>query len=113
MSKPWTTREQKDCAAAYSTEGMEAALSITGRTKTAVYRMMGKLGIRSSYDYSAANKKERKWFREDVALMFELLAAGLSSSLIAEHFNTSAASIRNVISLAKSQGFDAYPPRNK
>jgi hypothetical protein len=114
MKKPWTTREQKDCASAYSTQGLGAAIAVTGRTREAIYRMMGKMGVRSAHIRSSnIKKKDRQWYAEDAAMMMELSYSGITSNLIAEYFNTSASAIRNVMSLAKAEGFDAYPLRNK
>jgi hypothetical protein len=114
MSKPWTTREQKDCAQVYSTQGPDAAVALTGRTKPAVYLMMQDMGISAPYNRSKnIIKKERRWFREDIALMLELLNSGLTSNLIAEYFDTSAGAIRGAVSLAKSKGYEVFPERNK
>jgi hypothetical protein len=111
MSKAWTTREQKDCAAAYSTEGIDAAIAITGRTKASIYRMMGIVGVKSAYNRHD-NLVKQSWFAEEIAFIFELVCSGISNKIISEYYNTSREHIDLVIRTAKARGFDAYPLRN-
>lgn len=114
MAKPWTVKEQKICSIAYSTEGVEAAMKATGRSKQSVYWRMQKLGVASlRRPEDSLNKNERKWFRDDIAKAFEMSVSGLSAGIIAEYFDSTAGAIRGAISLAKNKGFDAYPLRNK
>jgi hypothetical protein len=114
MRKPWTTREEKKCAVAYSTLGLDAAVRITKRSKLSVYRKMCESKVRSAH-YRGNNfkKEQRRWFREDIGFIFELMASGLNSEVIAEYYDTTSSSIRGAVALAKQGGFDAYPLRNK
>ena len=110
MSKPWTTREQKDCAAAYSTQGLDVAIAITGRGKCSIISKMSTLGCKSPINLG---QKERQYYAEDIALIFEMTSCGLKQSLIAEYYSTTRGAIKFLIFRASKYGFDAYPLRNK
>lgn len=114
MAKAWTVKEERECSTIYALEGAEVAAYKLGRSKASIYRRMQKLGVKSGYD-RADNllATTRVWFAEELAQMFEFMQSGLTSFLIAEFFDTTAASIRSAISLAKRNGLDAYPMRNK
>jgi len=55
--------------------------------------------------------RNRKFYAEDVALLFELSSEGLKSTEIALATKHSPADIRRIMIEAKEHGFDAYPPR--
>jgi hypothetical protein len=110
MRKQWTTREQKDCAFAYSTQGLDAAIAATGRNKFSIITKMSRLNCRSP---SNSGRKIQKYFAEDVAFIFEMISCGLTQSLIAEYYNTTRSAIKALVFRANKHGFDAYPLRNK
>lgn len=114
MATQWTTKEEQECSRIYALEGAEIAASKLGRSKASIYRKMQKLGVRSGHDRTSnLTTNIRVWFAEELAQIFEFLQSGLTSFLIAEYFNTTAAAIRSAISLAKSNGFDSYPMRGE
>ena len=114
MAKAWTVKEELECSRIYALEGADIASVNLGRSKPSIYRRMQKLGVKSAHDRSDnLIARTRIWFADQIVEMFEMLESGLSSFLIAEYFNTTAAAIRSAISLAKNNGFDAYPLRNK
>jgi hypothetical protein len=110
MSKQWTTREQKDCAAAYSTQGLDAAISITGRGSASIINKMYTLGCKSPKNRPPDT---RKHYAENIAEMMEMESSGLKHSIIGEYFNLKRKRVGVILSEARQQGFDAYPLRNK
>jgi urease alpha subunit len=110
MRKPWTTREQKNCAAVYSTHGIEAAMTTTGRSRAAVSSKMIELKCNCPVN---KGHRTRQYYAEDIALIFEMISCGLTQSVIAEYYNTTRAAIKSLVFSAKQSGFDAYPMRNK
>jgi Zn ribbon nucleic-acid-binding protein len=110
MRKPWTTREQKDCAAVYSTHGIEAAMTTTGRSRSSIISKMSTLGCNCPIN---KGHRTRQYYAEDIASIFEMISCGLTQALIAEYYNTTRAAIKSLVFSAKQSGFDAYPLRNK
>tara|TARA_R110000744_G_scaffold380326_3_gene500730 strand:- start:3795 stop:4142 length:348 start_codon:yes stop_codon:yes gene_type:complete len=111
-NKPWTGVEQKTCSTIYTTEGLQAAMKYTGRSRHSVKHKMKELGVSSTYDRSQTLKFiERKFYAEDIAVMFEMVADGVKSSIIGEYFNTTSISIRSTMCLARKNGIQMYPKR--
>jgi len=114
MAKEWTVKEEQECSAIYSKKGAEEASKQLGRSAHSIYEKMRKLGVKSQH-CNAKNLKsrtERKFFAEEISVIFELLQSGISYSIISEMFDTTASSIRGTVSIAKKNGFEAYPLRN-
>jgi hypothetical protein len=108
MAKPWTTREQRDCAEAYSQQGLHAAIAVTGRGKCSIISKMSTLGCNSAVN---SGQKERQYYAGDIANIFEMISCGLKQSLIAEYYNTTRGAIKSLVFRANKYGFDAYPLR--
>lgn len=115
MAKAWTSKEVKACSLIYSSSGIQAAMKSTGRTRPSVLNKMTEINNTSAWKPMTSNLKAitRKFYAEDIAKMFEFSSSGLKASLIAEYFNTTISSIKSTMCLARKNGFDAYPMRNK
>lgn len=114
MAIEWTKRLENQCSDLWRTGRSTEAVELVGGTKTAVYKRMTEMKVKSSFNpINNLKPRIRKFFANDVALMFELSASDLKSSLIGEYFNCSASTIRKAISNAKQHGFEKYPLRNK
>ncbi len=114
MSKPGTTREQKECIPIYTNDGIQSAMAHTGRSRHSIKHKMKELNVKSTYNKTKNLKPiARKIYAEDVSEMFEMTVSGVKKNVIAEYFDTTSVNIRSVMCLARKHGFDAYPPRNK
>jgi len=110
--KSWAGVEQRVCATIYKNEGLQAAMKYTGRSRHSVKHKMKELGVPSSYDRSQNLKSIiRRFYTEDVAMMFEFAEYGLKPKLIAEYFDTTSSSIRSTMCLARKNGMQMYPSR--
>lgn len=111
-NNPWTGKEEKTCSTIYTTEGLQAAMDHTGRTKYAVQSKMNNIGVKCA-DSSLKNLKPRRraWYAEEAAQMIEFAEAGVSNKIIAEFYSSTGDIIRGVINAAKRYGFDRYPKR--
>ena len=114
MPIQWTRKLEQQCSDLWRAGRSAEAVELCGGGKTALYKRMTELKVKSSYSRAANLKpRVRKFFAEDVVLMIEFTESGLISSLIAEYFDCSASTIRKTISYAKQHGFDKYPRREK
>ena len=112
MAKAWTNKEVSRCADCYEYGGMPLARTIINRSDNAIEVKMRKVGV-SVNERRRYCGKTRQWFAEAIAEIFEMIASGISTSTIAELFNSTVNSIESVIHCAKKNGFAAYPMRNK
>lgn len=113
MAIEWTKRLENHCSDLWRAGRSNEAVELVCGTKTAVYKRMTELKVKSSFNpINNLKPRIRKFFANDVALMIELSMSGLKSSLIGEYFDCSASTVRHAISNAKQHGFDAYPLRN-
>ena len=114
MASQWTGSMIKQCAAAYSTDGIKAAMALTGKTASAIRTRMCLIGVPSN---TATSENliitERKWYAEDVANLMEMIESGVKHSIAAEYYDVKIRQIQKVLYLARKHGFAAYPMRNK
>lgn len=115
MNKSWTGPELKAVSIAYSTIGMNAAIKAScGRSGDVIKRKMCDISNKCATSNASFLKAvERKWYAEDIAIMFELQANGTKASLIAEYMNTTKSSIYSAMQSAARFGFEKYPLRNE
>ena len=114
MAIQWTGPMIKRCAEVYSNQGAMAAIELTGASYNAVKIQMSAIGAKCLNNSSSHLVKEpRRFYGEDVALMFEMFCSGVEQKIIAEYFDATISSIKSVFSNARKNGFDAYPMRNK
>jgi hypothetical protein len=110
--KAWSTKEQQTLTRLSERFDIAALAFILNRSYDSVRLKFQELGITSKFNHKGKGK-QRQFYAEDVANMFELRCMGFDLADIAKCFNSNARTISIIMSKARGNGISRFPYRNQ